>query len=194
MCATRKQKFHKQVKCQTNIYKKDDKNCQATTCYKKIIQCVLTRTLKKPQMFICGQWSQQKNQIICGQWPDPVIRSQLNQQVTRTVKLSDGIRKTIQCLMTRSVNLMSVLTQSNVCSDKNCQQTQSINMRPVKPSMNMQLTKQAVPYQYTRLCNDKNCQSARCYKKSDYTKWHKTCQSTQYMQPKKPISNTLYSI
>ena len=52
----------------------------------------------------------------------------------------------------------------SVCSDKKCQETQSINMWPVKPSMDMWLSKPTVPYKYTRLCNDRNCQSTRCYK------------------------------
>ena len=38
----------------------------------------------------------------------------------------------------------------SVCSDKNCQETQNINMWSVKPSMDMQLPKPAVPYQYKR--------------------------------------------
>ena len=41
--------------------------------------------------------------------------------------------------------------QPTVCSDKKCQETQSINMWPVKPSMHMQLLKPAVPCKYTRL-------------------------------------------
>ena len=50
--------------------------------------------------------------------------------------------------------------QSTAYSDKNCQETQSINMWPMKLSMEMQLPKPAVPYKYTMLYSDKNCQSA----------------------------------
>ena len=53
----------------------------------------------------------------------------------------------------------------SMCSDMNCQETQNINMQPVKPPMDMWLPKPAVPYQYKRLCSDKNCQPARCFKK-----------------------------
>ena len=68
--------------------------------------------------------------------------------------------------------------QSRVCSDKKYQETQSINMWPVKPSMDMWLPKTAVPYKYTRLCSDKNCQSARCYKKKNSDK---NCQGTKFI-------------
>ena len=38
--------------------------------------------------------------------------------------------------------------QGSMCSDKNCQENRSINMQPVKPSIDMWLPKPAVPYQY----------------------------------------------
>ena len=66
-------------------------------------------------------------------------------------------------------------------SDKNCQDT---NKWPVKPSMDMQLPKPAVLYQYRWLCNDKNCQSTRCYKKKSPVRlmWdHNNCQSANNM-------------
>ena len=43
-------------------------------------------------------------------------------------------------------------------SDKNCQETQNINIQPVKPSMDIQLPK-SVRKQV--IC--KNCQSTRCF-------------------------------
>ena len=71
-----------------------------------------------------------------------------------------------------------IKSQSPVCSDKNCQENQNINIWPVKPEMYMQLPKPAI----TRLCSDKNCQSTRCYKKPEYIKCDKNCQS---LWPKK---------
>ena len=80
--------------------------------------------------------------------------------------------------------------QSSLCSEKKCQETQSINKQPVKTSVDMQLPKPAVPYKYTRLCSDKNCQSTRCYKikspKRPMCGDDKNCQSTQCMQLLKP--------
>ena len=80
----------------------------------------------------------------------------------------------------------------SVCFDKNCQENQNINMWPVKPAMNMQLPKPAIPYRYTRLCSDKNCQSKRCYKKTDQVRSvcsDNNCLEIPHvnMQPKKPI-------
>ena len=74
--------------------------------------------------------------------------------------------------------------KSYVCSDKNCQEMQNINMWPVKPSMDMLLPKPAVPYQYKRLCSDKNCQSTRCFKKKCPVRpmcEDKNCQSAKPM-------------
>ena len=66
---------------------------------------------------------------------------------------------------------------------KNCQENQNINMWLVKPPMDMRLPKPAIPYKYTRLCSDKNCQSTRCYKKHEYIKCDKNCQSMWPMKP-----------
>ena len=81
-----------------------------------------------------------------------------------------------------------------MCSDKKCQDDQCVNMWPVKPPKDMQLSKPEISYQYKRLCCDKNCQSTRCYKKKNS---HKQWQETQgvhmqsvnkstYMQSAKP--------
>ena len=66
--------------------------------------------------------------------------------------------------------------RKSMCSDKNCQE--NINMLLVKPQMDVQLPKPAVPYEYKRLCNDRNCQSTRYYKKRNYDK---NCQSDNNM-------------
>ena len=76
--------------------------------------------------------------------------------------------------------------QSTVCFEKNCQETQIVQMQPKKPISNMQFPKPAVTYKYTRLCCDRNCQSARYYKKKSPVRpmcgKEKNCQS-------QPISN-----
>ena len=97
--------------------------------------------------------------------------------------------ESIEPEMLQSSNKQHVHGESpvkSVYSDKNYQETQTINMWPVKPKMNMWsmprpaklqskykkrwLPKPVVPYQYTRLCNDKNCQSTWCFKKKDQVK------------------------
>ena len=60
-------------------------------------------------------------------------------------------------------------------SDKNFQE--NINMWPVMPEMDMQSPIPAI----TRLCCDKNCQSTRCYKKPEFLKHGKNCQSANNM-------------
>ena len=56
----------------------------------------------------------------------------------------------------------------------------------MEPSMDMQLPKPAVLYNYKRLCSGKNCQSTRCYKKKSSVRplcgKDKNCQS-------QPINN-----
>ena len=86
------------------------------------------------------------------------------------------------------------ICQSNVCSDKNCQDTKF--MQPVKPEMNRPSKEPQSSFKkkHVPLCSDKNCQSTRCYrKKSPMRPMYgndKDCQETQdvHMQPKKPIS------
>ena len=56
--------------------------------------------------------------------------------------------------------------KSKVCSDKDCQENENVNIQPMKPQMVMQLPKPTI----RRLCSDKNCQSTRCYKKKCYDK------------------------
>ena len=125
---------------------------------------ILTRTVKEPQMIICGQRSQQKNYVICGQWPDQIIRSQFNQHVTRTVKLSDVIRKAIQCLMTRTLNQPKVFTcgqQWNqvICSYQNQHYHTSTKVYVVRRTVNLQdATRKSVQWDHG---DDKNCQSAK---------------------------------
>ena len=46
-----------------------------------------------------------------------------------------------------------------MCSDKNCQENENINMQPELQQMNVQLLKTAVSYEYRRLYSYKNCQS-----------------------------------
>ena len=68
-------------------------------------------------------------------------------------------------------------SQYSRCFDKNCQENEFINMWPEIPEMNVQLPKPAVLYQYRKLCNDKKCQSTRCYKKPEFIRHGKNCQS-----------------
>ena len=62
-------------------------------------------------------------------------------------------------------------------------------MQPVKPLMDMQLSKSAVQYQYKNICSDKNCQSTSCYRKPEYTKYDKNYQSKRCFSFKKKVSS-----
>ena len=64
-----------------------------------------------------------------------------------------------------------------VCSDKNCQETQSINMCPVKPPMDMQSREPAMKQSTWKFNqDDKNCQSTKSIKSVCDGK---NCKSTQ---------------
>ena len=87
------------------------------------------------------------------------------------------------------------ICQSNVCSDKNCQNTKF--MQPVKSEMNMQSKepKSSLKKKHVPVCSDRNCQSTRCYRRKSPVRPmygnDKNCQEAQsvQMRPKKPISN-----
>ena len=85
------------------------------------------------------------------------------------------------CQVTRCNKKKNQLKQvKSMCFDRNCQ----VNMRPVKPEIDMQLPKPAIPYKYKRLCSDKNCQSTRCFKKKCPVRPvcdDKNCQSANIM-------------
>ena len=96
--------------------------------------------------------------------------------------------KTCQATICYTKQKKSEYNDFQMCSDKNCQENENVNMQPVKPEiMNMQLPKPAVPYEYRRLCKDKNCQSTTCYsskKKSPVRpmyEYDKNCQSAYMM-------------
>ena len=121
----------------------------------------------------------------------PVKLTMDMQSVTRSSNMKSTRSKMLQS--SNKQNVYEEETEKYVCSD-NCQENQNINMWPVKPAMNMQLPKPAIPYKYTRLCSDKDCQFTRCYKKKDQVKSvcsGNNCLEIQNinMQPKKPISH-----
>ena len=81
-------------------------------------------------------------------------------------------------------------SQSTVCSEKNCQESQNVNMWPVKPPMNMQLSKPTRKQANHKkcefikcLCDDRNCQSDNnmCSDKNQvkHVCYDRNCQSTQ---------------
>ena len=93
---------------------------------------------------------------------------QVNTQPVKSAKELSHMQSVKRPNMLQSSNKQYIYEEcpvKSMCSDKNCQETQSINVWPVKPSMDMWLPKPAVPYKYIRFCSDKNCQSTRCYKK-----------------------------
>ena len=119
-----------------------DKKCQATKCYKKVDKQCQASNMQPVKPHIDMQSR------------EPAVQSSFKK---KHVPLS----KDNNCKSTK-------ISKKSMCSDKNCQE--NINLWPVKPEMNMQLSKPAVLYQYRRLCNDKNCQSTRCYRKRNYDK------------------------
>ena len=101
------------------------------------------------------------------------------QPVTKPAKVQSKYKKKDQVKFNQvsmSDDMNCQVNMNPVCSDKKCQDT--MFLQTVKPKMDIQLPKPAVPYQYKRLCSDKNCQSTRCYKKKNSDK---NCQSDNNM-------------
>ena len=120
-------------------------------------------------------------------WPaKPAIDMQSNRPA---VPIQD--KMSMQQIVPQEDDKNCQVNMKSMCSDKNSQENQNINMWPVKPEMDMQSPRPAIPYKHTRLCSDKNCQSTTCYKKKDQVKSlcsNKNCQETKFnhMQPLKP--------
>ena len=77
------------------------------------------------------------------------------------VKLQEDDRKCQENVSGRPMK-----SQNNV--DKRSQEKKNMNIWPVKPEINKDVTwllKPAVPHEYRRLCKDQTCQYTRCYKK-----------------------------
>ena len=76
-----------------------------------------------------------------------------------------------------------------MCSEKNCQEIQCVNMQPLKPEMSMESKEPAMQSGFKKkhvpLCSDKNCQSTRCYKRKSPVRPmcpdDKICQSANNM-------------
>ena len=129
---------------------------------------------------MCSDRNCQENQNIPMQPVKPATKTNHIQSVTRSSN-----KKANKPEMIQSGNKEHIHGESpvkSVCSDQNCQDAHMWLVKPEKSSI-MQLPKPAVPYKYKRLCSDKNCQSIRYYKKPEYIKCDKNCQS---MWAKKP--------
>ena len=104
-----------------NVYIEDDKNlsCYYETSEKTVCDGKKSQSTKSYKNSVysdknCQEFPVKPAQESNHMWSATRSsnKKSVDQQATRTVKLSDVTRKTIQCLMTRFVNLMCVLTRT----------------------------------------------------------------------------------
>ena len=114
-----------------------------------------------------------------------------NCHVTMCNKKQVPLYKDNSCKSTR-------IYRRSVCSDKNCQENENIDMQPVKPQMNVQLKKPAMKSSNKKLIeSNKNCEATISCKKQkeceyDDSKSHMSRNSDKNYQGK--INNNMWSV